>query len=305
MTTWGQLKSEVVEELNLADEAFVTPTEMLGYCRDAIRFAEAEIHKLAIEDRYFESMTGLPLANLKRDYALPSNIYGNKITRMVYVNQNIIYTIERLTNLRRYEDAAYDSLNSVSQSYRYMIVNNDKNVGPRIRLTPTPREAAAVYTLNCTGAQDQPTLTTADVDAALVVADMVVSAAAGVPSNTSVVSVSESLATYTITLSEALEASLLGLDVVFSQPLVQLWFIRQAYVPEADVDIIDIPEFQTFIKQYVKVECIKKEKLNTMLPVELGKLEVVQNQMIATLTEMVPDQDDEIEKDLDIYRWSS
>lgn len=302
MITWGDIKSDINNDLNLGDEVFVTPVEMLGYCRDAIRFAEAEIHKLSIEDRYFESMTALPLRALYRDYALPVNIYGNKITRLVYVNNNDIYPIERLTKLRRYEDAALIKLypSSSLDRYNYMIVNNDKSAGPRIRISPTPVVNAPSVTVTCTGNLGEDIVTTSNVLAAQLVADQVVSGA-GVPLNTSVIAWSVLAGVYTIRISEVLTAAVSG-SIVFTQPLVQVWFIRNAFIPVLDADVIDIPEFSTFIKQFVKVECIKKEKLNPMLGDEQAKLLILKEQMIATLTEMVPDQADEIEKDLDIYR---
>ena len=48
--------------------------------------------------------------------------------------------------------------------------------------------------------------------------------------------------------------------------------------------------------------CLKKELGNPRLSTELVYLDRLEDQMKATLSDMVPDQDDKIEPDLDIYQ---
>lgn len=299
MTTWGDIKAKVQRELNLQDELFITPQELLDYCQDAIQDAEAEIHKLNIEDQYFEAVSVLSLVSGQRDYAFPDNIYGNKITRIVYSNGDLIYQIPRNTLKNRYEDVAYDTqYGGTNDLYRYMILNNNKTVGSRIRISPTPVETVGVYVKTVATTLGS-NIVTVDTNTSLQANQVVFGV--GIPEGTSVVAVNG----LSITLSEVATATATGVSMEFIEPRVLVYFIRNAFIPVDDTDPIDIPEFSNFIEQYIKVECLKKEKLNPMLPAEKADLDALRIQMVATLTEMVPDQNDEIEKDVDIYRWSS
>lgn len=297
--TWGEIKEEVQEELNLFDENYVTPAEMLGFCKDALREAEAEIHKLGIEDLYFEASNAMHVVEGRRDYALPSDIYANKITRIMFSDGTLIYDIERMTKLRRYQDAEYTKYYSNSDRiYRYMLFNNSRTTGPRIRFFPTPTEASAAVSTSAAITAASRNITV--VDATGIEVDYVVSGD-GIPEGTTV----ESISGLDITLSEEANESNLAAAVEFLQPKFQIFYIRNVYLPTQDCDLIDIPEFSNFIKQFVRTMCVKKEKLNPTIKDEEDKLQKLRELMIETLTEMVPDQDDRIEADFDAYMWSS
>lgn len=71
-----------------------------------------------------------------------------------------------------------------------------------------------------------------------------------------------------------------------------------------DSTIIDIPEFATFIMQWVKCRCFEKEG-DPRLTAAVSTLEQQRAQMVGTLKEMVIDTDTEIEADFTHYQEMS
>lgn len=81
---------------------------------------------------------------------------------------------------------------------------------------------------------------------------------------------------------------------------VTIWYLRECNVLAVDTDVCDIPEFSSFILQYMKVRCYEKE-MHPNLSMAIAALEQQRAQMVATLTAMIPDADNEIEPDLSLY----
>lgn len=80
-----------------------------------------------------------------------------------------------------------------------------------------------------------------------------------------------------------------------------IWYLRNATELAVDADECDIPEFVYYVIQYAKVRCYEKEvghPNSESAKAELARLEKL---MLDTLSEMVPDGDNEVEKDLSIY----
>jgi hypothetical protein len=85
---------------------------------------------------------------------------------------------------------------------------------------------------------------------------------------------------------------------------IEIWYIRNANELLLDTDICDIPEFVSFVIQYAKVKCLEKArspKLETAIP----QLESLRQQMVDTLTAMVPDADSSVEPDISHYQEHS
>jgi hypothetical protein len=89
--------------------------------------------------------------------------------------------------------------------------------------------------------------------------------------------------------------------LTFVEPRMQLWYIRGVLIPTASTDPIDIPEFWPVVAQHVIVSCLSKELGSPRLAMEKETLLQMTAQMIETLTEMVPDQDDTVEADTSSY----
>lgn len=141
--TFGEIVQKVQTELDLLTEDFIQTSEFQGYVNDAINVCEAEIHKLGIEDIYFRTKAFLPLTTGVQDYALPTNIYHNKILAVIYSFGATIYTIKRMRSSRVYEDIALiNQYNSSTDFYQYLITNNSAAGNITMQLVPPSRETS-------------------------------------------------------------------------------------------------------------------------------------------------------------------
>lgn len=295
--TYSQLKLFVQNKLDIRDEDFIDDDELLEYTEEALKYCEAEIHKLHIEDQYFVAHAVIPMVVGKFDYDMPSNIYGNKILRAIYSNGSFTTVLKRVSNSRRFQNVEdVRKFGTVTNGeYGYMLVNNDIRSGTKIRLYPSPTESSSVVT------------TTGNVAASSVLSGLASTSgvAAGwfvsgtnIPTGALVQSVDS--ATQVTLSSDGLGTST-GATITFTEPKFQVWFIRNVDIPDADTDTIDFPEFWHFVAQHVIVNCLKKEIGNPRLQVELQTLEQYRMQMLETLSNMVPDQDDLVEQDFSSY----
>lgn len=91
---------------------------------------------------------------------------------------------------------------------------------------------------------------------------------------------------------------------------ITLWYLREAnLVPlvsagtqvASDASIIDIPEFYTFIIQFMKVRCLEKDGADPRLQQAVMILEHERQMMVDTLTQMIPDDQDEVVADFSHY----
>lgn len=87
-------------------------------------------------------------------------------------------------------------------------------------------------------------------------------------------------------------------------------YLRQAnYVPlvssgsqnASDATVVDIPEFYTFIIQFMKCRCLEKEGSDPRLPQAAAILEHQREMMVSTLSNRVPDDDNTIIPDMTHY----
>lgn len=92
---------------------------------------------------------------------------------------------------------------------------------------------------------------------------------------------------------------------------LHFWYIRNAKrVPlQADgnsratqtATVIDIPEFRSYIEQFAKVRCLEKMRDPQALMDAKENLKLLKEQMVDTLTQRTPDQDDEVPQDVSHY----
>ncbi len=80
-----------------------------------------------------------------------------------------------------------------------------------------------------------------------------------------------------------------------------IWYIRNAAQLSADTDVLDIDEFQNFVIQYVKTQAYLKDG-----DIRADDSKVLQEQykqdMINTLSDMTPNQENELDMDFSFYR---
>ena len=133
LSTLTQIKTKLKNDCDIFDDDFIDlTTELLGLINAAIDDAESIIHNL-YED-YFLVTSTVSLVNGTQTYALPSDIFANKIRNLFYDDgSNLQYVVWRI---RRFEDTMFiDS----GDRYRY-VLTNDSTDGVRLRLYPTPAE---------------------------------------------------------------------------------------------------------------------------------------------------------------------
>lgn len=220
--TLAQIREKIKREVDLQEEVFVRPCELLEYINEAIDEAEAEIHSM-YED-YFLSRATINLEPGQEEYDLPENIYAHKIRRIVYNNDSSVYTVTRIRDWRKFEAQNIARNFAVSDLYRFFLIN-DQPAQPKILLVPKSREQG---------------------------------------------------------------------------PFLSIWYLRQANHLVNDTDICDIPEFYNFIYAYVKVKIYDKEVHPGLQRAEVY-LEQQRKLMQGTLATMVPDAENEIELDNEIY----
>ena len=131
--TYAELKSYLQKELDLEDETFITPDEFLSYFNEAVDMVEAAIHN--IYEDYFLTMATLPITSGTAAYSLPSDIYAQKIRKILYNdNGSLKYEIRRI---KRLEDTLY-----IEQAdlYAYILMNSG-STGMKVNLFPTPQDS--------------------------------------------------------------------------------------------------------------------------------------------------------------------
>jgi hypothetical protein len=129
-------------DLDLQDpDNFVGGDELVGYFNEAIEMAEAAI--LAINEDYFLIPDGtITLVQDQSEYALPTDIYAQKIREITYSNGEIINPVERLKRVHEfYERQVVERYNSgVPGLYAYFI-KSVAGAQDKILFTPTPKES--------------------------------------------------------------------------------------------------------------------------------------------------------------------
>lgn len=141
---FSDIKAKIEMELDLETEDFIQPNEFIGYVNDAVAQAEQQIHKLGLEDEYFLTRVKISLVQGQADYALPSNIYSNKLKRIIYQNGSTVYDVARFRSKDRFiEKALRDQYQGSTQYYKYELRNDGPGSStqkPVFELSPTSQE---------------------------------------------------------------------------------------------------------------------------------------------------------------------
>lgn len=87
---------------------------------------------------------------------------------------------------------------------------------------------------------------------------------------------------------------------VTSSTYMRRWFIRHSNRMVADGDVCDIPEFVSYVVNYMKVQCALKDG-HPRLDAFQAELADSRELMVSTLIEMVPDENNDIPMDLSFY----
>lgn len=132
--TWSEIKTKVKNDLDLWDEDFVDDTMLLAFANEAVD--EAEQHVITINEDYFLQSESLALVTSTSTYSLPTNIYANKIRKILYSDGVTKYEIKRIRNIN-------DTLDiDTNDDYMYIPIVNSSGV-QKIKLYPTSRETSS------------------------------------------------------------------------------------------------------------------------------------------------------------------
>jgi hypothetical protein len=139
--TFEQIKTKVERELDIETEDFIQPDEFREYVNDAIDIVFAEILKLGLEDEYFLKWKYMALVQGQDTYALPTDIYSNKIKKIMYRQGATLYEIKRMRSKQRFEQIEEIlQYNSVTDFYRYLLTNHGSDEGITLELFPASKE---------------------------------------------------------------------------------------------------------------------------------------------------------------------
>ena len=139
--TLAEIRTKIEQDLDLEAEDFIGADELLGIINEGIDECEAHIHMFGREHEYFLKEGALNLIQGQSDYALPTDIYANKILALNYVKGTTIYPIKRLRNIDRFLLAELLRMDNPPDSYQYLLTHADAADGYRIKLFPAALES--------------------------------------------------------------------------------------------------------------------------------------------------------------------
>jgi len=135
-----QIKNEIKDELDLEAEDFIDNTEIVSYINKGVKAAEAQIHKLGLEDDYFLKRAFLPMVVGGDEIELPSDIYANKLRGITYDDGSLIYEIKRVRGVHLFNKISNAQHFSNSDDYyQYILINEVAGAGAKILMVPDSR----------------------------------------------------------------------------------------------------------------------------------------------------------------------
>lgn len=130
--TWSEVLEEIQSETDLFEEDFANEKDLMAWFNRAIDKVESRVHRLSRD--YFLTKVTLPVVAGQSSYALPSDIYGGMIRKVIFDDARECYNINRI---KRLEDIPLQSETTQFQ-FEYLILNNIDDE-PRLTLYPTPK----------------------------------------------------------------------------------------------------------------------------------------------------------------------
>lgn len=333
--TYKELKTKIELELDLEEEIFVRPDELVGYVNKAISLAESAI--LKIDEDYFLSVMHVPLVGGQAEYDYPFDIYAYKIRGMEYSAGATIYPVNRFRRMGKFDTLEIANFYPVNNWYAYTTINKGADGKAKIVLVPASRETSQVsypQTINQSAAPlkmyyirhanrvpllnevvsvyEQFGTTQVSVSASSVALQksyvtgdkLTVSVYGGtLPSG-----LSSSVQYYaivnndgTVSFALSLADAQLGTKVALtSQGRGVMSVGITASINTIDNTVIDLPECAEFLAQAVRCEVYTKEN-DARLQGALADRLTIYNDFVAALTEKEPDDNTQIQMDMSTY----
>lgn len=140
--TYAELRQKIEYELDLEDEIFVVPNELIGYTNKAISLAASAI--LKIDEDYFLSIYEMPLQQGVALYDYPYNCWGYKIRAIEYSAGATIYPVARFKRMGKIDSVEVANYYPVSDWYAYTTINKNQGGKDQIQLVPASKESSQV-----------------------------------------------------------------------------------------------------------------------------------------------------------------
>lgn len=139
--TLADMRTKIERDLDIEAEEFIQPEELIELFNDGIARAEARIINLGLRDKYFQKRSWISLVNGQEDYDLPTEIYVDKIEKIIYQKGTIIYKVEPIDSEQMFEEIQMTNTYSagVQTAYRYLIRHDTPGV-EKIQIVPVPSE---------------------------------------------------------------------------------------------------------------------------------------------------------------------
>lgn len=351
--TYGEMDAKVKADLDLEDETFIKPNEMIGYYNEALTEAESEM--IVMNQDYFLTNFFLPQVQGQQRYALPGNIFANKIRGLQYANGSLIYPISQIRRRDKFDIVSLINQYGISDDYKYLLTNDVPGQAV-LNLYPVSRETAILtqagffapvqlwYLRNCArvplvGEYCNPeVILPSQVDIANdTIQTFAGTNANGVPQRGTpggypgslayktgdkikfnadngtlpsplvagtvyyVIAGANGLIKVAASLINALQGTAIDLTTIGT---VYFTVTVAATTAIVNATLIDIPEFATFVMQWVKCRCLEKEG-DPRLAGAVDSLTQQRKQLNDTLVKGIDDDDDKIQMDMSFYEEMS
>lgn len=311
--TYGEMRLEVERSLDLEEELFIQPEEILTAANDAIADAEAEIMRL--HEDYMLTQAPLFLVTGRSAYPFPGNIYANKVRGLEYRNGTIYYPIDKFREMRKFDRIADYGFNpSQNQDYKWYPRHDSAAGGQKIILVPPAQEDSGAQITIALGSPA--ILSTVAAHGLSIGSEISIQTTGTLPTGFepfTIYTVSAVPSSTTFQVQEVPGGADLGatgtqsgVHTYESAPFrVTCNYIRTANRMIDDDSVLDIPQFATYVKAFMKERCLEKEPGNPGLGDAQKETVRLREQMLATLSEMVPDNQNQIEMDMSHYEEMS
>jgi hypothetical protein len=137
--TYAEASQKIERDLDLQEEKFITPSELMGIFNDAIDEAEQSV--LGLFEDYLLCEKQYVLVPGKDRYSLPDDIYANKIRYLWFNDGRTRYQIKRV----RVDTLPFADLPCIA--YTFQVQHRDPDEGVTIKLYPSVSDSGAYLNL--------------------------------------------------------------------------------------------------------------------------------------------------------------
>lgn len=145
--TFGDLNDELIKELDLEGEEFISAAELMRLWNRAVSVAEGHLITLGLKDKYLLGKAQMSITQDQEEYDLPAALYGNKIIKLIYREGATFYTLFPLDSKDMFENYEYLKNFSSTDYYRYFITHTTPGVEKLILSPPARQTLSNVITV--------------------------------------------------------------------------------------------------------------------------------------------------------------